>query len=113
MAFIGDGSRYLFCQGIRDDQGRLLLTDRIPYTFVERADNRQHTVTEGDTLFGLADLYFRPMQRPAQLFWVIADFNGITDATLKLSPGSVLQIPSVRLIVEEIFNESRRIDFGA
>ncbi len=111
MATITDYSRFLFCQGLTDTGGNLYLTDRVPFAFASREDSRNHTVTEGDTLFGLANLYYRQLPRPAQFFWAIADFNGIMDATLKLQPGTVLVIPSVRMLVEEILNESRRAAF--
>lgn len=108
-----DYSRYLFCQGITDRDGRLHLTDRVPFRFVERGDSRTHTVVEGDDLFGLADLYFNSLPRPSQFFWVIADFQPepISDATLALSLGRQLVIPSIRMLVEEICNEGRRPEF--
>ena len=110
MAELHDYSRYLFCMGIVDERGRLYLSDREPFRFVERADSRFHTVQEGDTLFSLAHQYFQPLPRPDQFFWVIADFQRepIVDPTLKLPKGLTLVIPSVRCVVEEIFNESRR-----
>jgi len=58
------GSRYSFCQGFRDGQGRLLLTDREPYGFQDHPDNRVHVVVQGDTLFHLAGRYFAPLPRP-------------------------------------------------
>lgn len=108
-----DYSRYLFCQGITDSSGRLFLTDRVPFRFVERDDSRLHTVVEGDDLFGLSDYYFKGLPRPSQFFWVLADFqpDPIVDATLRLEIGRQLVIPSVRMIVEEICNESRRAEF--
>lgn len=111
MASITDYSRFLFCQGLTDADGNLYLTDRVPFAFAARDDNQNHTVTVGDTLFGLANLYYRQLPRPSQFFWAIADFNGIMDATLKLQPATVLVIPSARMLVEEILNESRRTDF--
>lgn len=111
MADIADYSRFLFCQGITDADGRLILSERVPFLFVTRDDTRKHTVTDGDTLWGLAGLYFAQLPRPSQFFWVICDFNGIFDPTLRLLPGVVLQVPSVRFVVEELQNEARRPDF--
>lgn len=111
----GIHSRFLFCQGIADADGNLFLTDRVPFRYQKETDNRTHTVVDGDTLFHLAHTYFAPLDRPSQYFWVIGDFQSepILDATLKLDVGRVLIVPSVRLLVEEILNESRRDDFSA
>ncbi len=109
----GIHSRYLFCQGLTDSSGNLFLSDRVPFSFKKATDNRSHEVVEGDTLFHLAHTYFTPLDRPSQYFWVIADFQPepIIDATLKLQPGTTLLIPSIRMLVEEIMNESRRSEF--
>ena len=53
-------SRFEFTLGIRDDEGRLFLTDREPYGFKVFSDNRIHVVKQGDSLFSLAGKYFRP-----------------------------------------------------
>ena len=103
-------SRYTFCQAVLDDDERLFLTDREPYRFRALSDNRQHVVKEGETLFSLAGRYFAPLPRPAGLWWIIADFqpDPIQDPTLGLDVGSVLVVPSLRTVVEEIFSEKRR-----
>ncbi len=115
MASPSDVSRYLFCHGLTDENGKFYLSDREPFRFVVRSDNRHHTVVEGDTLFSLAHEYFAPVKRPAGLYWVIADFqpDPIIDPTLRLVPGTTIVIPSVRCFIEEIFNEARRAEFGA
>jgi hypothetical protein len=109
----GIHSRYLFCQGLLDSEGRTYLSDRVPFPYKQASDNRSHVVVEGDTLFQLAHELFDPLERPSQYFWVIADFQPepIIDATLKLQIGSTLIVPSVRMLVEEILNESRRDQF--
>ena len=103
-------SRHTFTTGSTDSEGRTSLTDRVPYRFQKLSDNRHHVVSEGDTLWSLAFRYFRPLPRPAGLWWVIADFQPtpIIDPTIKLSPGGIIVIPSVRTVVEDIFDESRR-----
>jgi hypothetical protein len=114
MATLHDFSRYLFCHGIVDDAGRLYLSDREPFRYVERDDNRFHVVQEGDTPFSLAFKYFEDFtDRPDQFYWVICDFQPepIIDATLRLKKGTTVVIPSVRCLVEEIFNEKRRPEF--
>lgn len=103
-------SRHRFCIGTSDDEGRRFLGERLFYGYRELNDNRQHTVVEGDTLFNLAGRYFDAMPRAAGFFWVIADFqpDPIHDPTLRLEPGTVLVIPSLRTLQEEILNEARR-----
>jgi hypothetical protein len=105
-------SRHYFTRGVQDASGRLYLTDREPYTFRTLVDSSYHTVVVGDTLHGLADYFYRSVaiENPADLFWVIADFQPerIWDVTLTLTAGRLLVIPSVRELTEEIFSESRR-----
>jgi len=103
-------SRYTFTQAIRDADDRLVLYGEEPYRFRDLADNRRHLVKEGDTLFGLASLFFRGFPRPAGLWWVIADFQPepIHDPTRRLAPGRVLVIPSMRTVQDEVLSERRR-----
>lgn len=102
-------SRYTFSEGFIDD-GSFMLEDAVPFGYVEREDNREHLVTDGDSLFTLAGRYFESFDRAEGLWWVIADFqpDPIIDPTLKLTVGSILYIPSERCISEDIFNEARR-----
>lgn len=101
-------SRHRFSVAQVDSEGRLFLSDREPYPFRELADNRRHVAREGDTLFNLAGRYFAPMSRACGFWWVIADFNGVHDPTVPPMPGTVLVVPSVRTLVEEVLNERRR-----
>lgn len=103
-------SRHTFATSTRDDEGRVYLSDPKPFLYRELADTRQHVVAEGDTLFSLARIYFRGIERPDGLWWVIADFqpDPILDPTVKLEIGSVVHVPSLRTVVEEVFSERRR-----
>lgn len=103
-------SRHTFTSAVLDDDGRLFLTEREPFRFRAMPDTRQHVVKEGDTLFSLAGRYFSPLPRPAGFWWVIADFqpDPIHDPTIDLDPGRILFIPSLRVIQESVFSESRR-----
>lgn len=86
------------------------LTEREPFRFREFPDNRIHRVKEGDTLFTLAARYFAGLPRPSGFWWVIADFQPqpIIDPTVRLRPGALVTVPSVRTVQEEIFSEARR-----
>lgn len=104
-------SRNTYTLGIVETD-KNLLTLRKRYTFASFADNKLHTVADGDSLFSLAGVYFQPLPRPSGLWWIIADFQPqpIHDPTLKLEVGRVLVIPSVRTVLENIFNEDRRLE---
>ena len=108
------GSRYSFSLGVRDDDGRLYLTEREPYRYREHGDNRAHVVVQGDTLWGLAGRYFAPLPRACGFWWAIADFqpDPIVDPTLALEPGRRLAIPSLRVLTDVILGEAGRRSRG-
>ena len=103
-------SRYTFTTAVTTDDERVILYGEEPYRYRVFPDNREHVVRQGDTLFTLAHRYFTGIERPAGLWWIIADFqpDPIHDPTLTLTVGRVLIIPSVRTIQEDILNERRR-----
>jgi hypothetical protein len=105
-------SRHLLSKTLRDEQGRLFLDERRRYRYRELPDNRYHKVREGDTVFMLAARYFAGVDRPAGLFWVIADFQPtpVHDVSVPLRIGSVIAIPSLRTVLEEILNPGRGDD---
>ena len=104
------GSRHSFCLGVRDEAGRLFLTEGEPYRFREHTDTRVHIVAQGDTLFDLAGRYFAALPRGCGFWWVIADFqpDPIIDPTLELDSGRRLFIPSLRVLTDVIRSEQRR-----
>lgn len=103
-------SRYALSGVLRDADGRAYVEDHVPFRFRELDDNRRHVVTDGDTLFTVAARFFAPMDDAANFWWAIADFqpDPILDPTLRLSPGTILVVPSHRTLVEEILSEKRR-----
>jgi nucleoid-associated protein YgaU len=111
---IFEGSRYSFVEGRKDSAGRLFLTDREPYRFVALADNIVHVVAQGDTLWGIAGRYYEGIARPAGYWWAIADFqpNPIHDPTIALVAGSVIIVPSLRTLLEDVIGEKRRTELG-
>lgn len=106
------GSRHGFTHAVRDEDGRLFLSEREPFGFQPQADTRTHVVAQGDTLFDLAGQYFAPLPRACGFWWAIADFqpDPIIDPTLQLEVGRPLLIPSVRVLTDVILGEQRRRD---
>lgn len=106
-------SRYSFATGLRnadDPLQRFYLSDRVRFLYLPLPDNIQHVVSEGDTLWNLASRFYLPIERPAGLWWVIADFqpDPIHDPTVRLETGGLVIIPSLRTVTEQIFSASRR-----
>lgn len=104
-------SRYQFCVSFRDPvTGLLMLSDRDPFPFAPFPDNHQVTARNGDTLWNLANRYFKPLPDAALLWWIIADFqpDPIADPTIALQVGRVIHIPSVRTVETEIFSATRQ-----
>lgn len=102
-------SRYTFSSALKDEGGRLFLTDPTPFRYRERSDNTIHEVKRGDTLGGLAARYFKGFRRASGLWWILAWYQPepIHDPTISLEPGRKLVIPSLATVLD-VFNESRR-----
>ncbi len=105
-------SRHSFTTVAIDDQGRQWLTRREPYGFRQFADTAMVEVGKGDSLYTIAGQRYRSIdpERACGLWWLIADFqpDPIHDPTISLQVGRRLHIPSVRVVREEIFAETRR-----
>lgn len=103
-------SRNTFTVAIFDEEERLYVTSRVPFRFRELSDTSQHIVSRGESLYTLAAKYYSALPRPAGLWWVIADFQPqpIHDPTLIIPEGTLLFIPSLRTVQEDIFRITRR-----
>lgn len=103
-------SRYRFSDIETDAAGRRFLGERARFTYRDLPDNRIHTVSAGQKLHHVAQLYFGQMPRAGNLWWVIADFQPepIMDPTIELEAGRALVVPSMRVVEEFIFASSRR-----
>lgn len=103
------GSRHSFAVALEDALGRIYLTSREPYRFSAQPDTRTHRVMEGDSLFSIAGQYFEPLPRACGYWWAIADFQPepIQDPTVVLDVGSVVLVPSLRLLTDVILADPR------
>jgi hypothetical protein len=104
------GSRYAGSRGLRDERGRLYLTERQPFGYRDYPDNRTHVVRQGDTLFGLAGRYFATLGRGCGYWWAIADFQPvpIVDPTLELELGRQVIVPATRVLTDVILPRGAR-----
>lgn len=103
-------SRHTFTTGEADENDRIFLSERVPFGYEDLSDNRRVVTQQGDSLYSLAGRYFAPLTRPAGLWWIIADFQPtpIHDPTVQLAAGTTIIIPSLRTVIERIFNDERR-----
>jgi hypothetical protein len=103
-------SRHRFSLGYKDDDGTFFLGDRVPFPYRDVIDNIQHIVRTGDSLFNLPARHYTGMVRPSGLWWIIADFqpDPIQDPTIRLTEGTIIVIPSLRTVQQEILNDRRK-----
>lgn len=105
-------SRHMFCIGQTID-GILELSERVPFTYRELADNRRPRVREGDTWHVLAARYFVGRVRAAGYWWAICDFQSdgpVVDPTIPPEVGSRVDVPSLLTLTQLILGERRRRD---
>jgi len=105
-------SRKMFCTAQADASGRLFLSERSRFLYRSLSDNIMHTVAAGESLFTIAARYYAAVDRPAGLWWVIADFqpDPIFDPTLRIADGTVLVVPSLQTVLTLVFAEERRAE---
>lgn len=103
-------SRLRFSTIWQDEANRSYFGEREPFGYRDEADNIQHVVQTGDTLFNLAGRYYSSLPRAAGLWWAIADFqpDPVHDPTVRLVEGTIVVVPSVRLLQMAILNQARR-----
>lgn len=103
-------SRYRYCTVYEDSEGCQFLDEREPFRYSDEPDNVYHTVREGDTWWGLAHRYFDGIPRACGLWWLLCEFQPepIIDPTIILATGSIVVVPSIRLIRTKVFNEDRK-----
>lgn len=107
----GPLSRHLLCVGVtRFSDGLSFLLDREPIRFVNRGDTKRITAQRGDTWYGLAAEYLKPIPNAEQLFWAICDFQPtpVIDPTVDPVPGAIIYVPSADFIIANYFTDSRR-----
>jgi hypothetical protein len=107
-------SRYRLCPLRLEPTGQVTLGERVPFGYRDLADTIQHRVVAGDTLHRISAHYYRGVASPpSQFFWAIADFQPtpIHDPTITLEPNTIILVPSVRTLREEILSERRRQEF--
>jgi len=95
-------TRYQYSRAFQDAESRWYLEVPRPFRFSNQIDNLPYRVKTGDTLQVLAYRFFRGLEGAPQFWRAIAEFNDIIDATLPLTVGRLLIIPSLRW-VREVF----------
>lgn len=103
-------SRYRFSLLAKDAAGRSFLTEPPKYGYKAFADNIQHPVSDDDTWYSIAARYYGAIENGALLGWLICDFQPEPwhDPTVPPVTGTIVIVPGVRTVLEEILSERRR-----
>jgi len=102
---IFEDSRYVLSDLFVDSQSRVYLGPRERFFFEDLDDVIPHTVREGDTWHSLAHQYYgRALSAEVNLWWALADFQPepVLDPTLVLAAGTIVLIPPIRVMQEEL-----------
>ncbi len=105
-------SRYRYNREYVADDNTRYLDEREPFRYRDEPDNRFHTAKDGDSWWGIAHSYFPSFPRSAGLWWVVAEFqpDNIVDPTIAIKGGTVIVVPSERLVRFEVFSPERAED---
>jgi len=121
MAFRTD-SRFRNSYETIDDDGLTFVAEADPFEYEDLPDNAVHQVAEGETWHSIAGDRFAALLRqpeaarfsqrlkPSGLFWIIMDFQPVPylDPYTPPAPGTELFVPSVRTVIERIFDSDRQ-----
>ena len=108
-------SVYRFCSAFRDDDtDALWLTEPVPFAYRDIADTIEHRVVEGDTYETIAATYYASLPNGSLLWRIVAEFQPTIPLDATVPPTwPIVYVPSIRTVLEEIFNETRRPDYEA
>lgn len=98
-------SRYFAAEEYTAWNGTILLSEAVPFRYVERDDNIVHQAVEGDSWFTLAEMYYWMLShRAAGLYWIGCDFQPepVVDPTLAIQGGKTIILPSASVVRSEI-----------
>ena len=107
-------SRYEFTLGVQGADGRTRLTPRTRFGYRKFDDNILHAVSDGDTWFNIAGLYYEDLDiRPERFFFAVCDFQPtpVIDPTVSPEAGTTVVVPSVRTMQDEVLHQRRRVLF--
>ena len=104
-------SRYMTAEGFTDPPtGRFVLGEYERFEYINGFDDDEtYVVKQRDTTNHLAASRYRGFIQPgpAQLNWIINQYNAIFDPTLDLEEASKLVIPSIRTVHEQALDPTR------
>jgi nucleoid-associated protein YgaU len=103
-------SRYRYNRAYADAVAYPYLDEREPVRYRAERDNVFHTAQAGDTWWGLAQRYYPGYERASGLWWALCEFQPqpVVDPTLAIPAGTVVVIPSARLLRLAVFSDGQR-----
>lgn len=102
--------RYRYCTQYTDSDSVSYLDEREPFRYRDESDNRYHKAKNGDTWWGLAHMYFQGIPWQCRLWWLLCEYQPtpIVDPTLIIPEGTLVVIPSMRVVRDLVFSTERR-----